>query len=364
VTDIRLQRPPRLASLLWIGFFAAHGCAFNTWVPGERMEVQKMEQEQHDPVIAFEPGSTQQGSLDCPAGRCNVRYRVDMHEPGDLRVKIASRFAHKDVMVRLVIEDPAGPVLAETEVEDDPVVRLSTPVSVGPYNVLVQSIGGRMDYDLTIATRRGEGRQRPTATRRPRPTPETDRVDRALRGGKDHHYDPKIDFTTYKSFAFAVVPEDQLKAQPGARVGDPFLLAELQRAVQSELLGRGYQPVDRKQADFLLNLHVGGRSTPFYYVDAVRYDYSYSRYYSSWYGGGAGVFVVPFTYQEGTLVIDIIDVRLKELTWYGWSTEEVGNRVSRQEVVRHIVHNILDDFPPVPLRVPKEEEAAAGPPLP
>jgi hypothetical protein len=51
-------------------------------------------------------------------------------------------------------------------------------------------------------------------------------------------------------------------------------------------------------------------------------------------------------YEEGTFIIDIIDVESNELVWRGTYTKRLGWSAPSDEEVRKIVKEILEQFPP------------------
>ena len=72
-------------------------------------------------------------------------------------------------------------------------------------------------------------------------------------------------------------------------------------------------------------------------------------YYGSYYGyPGAGYAGRVREYLEGTLVLDIIDVRTEEVIFRGWATKSLDSNPSPKQVrvyVIEAVEEILEDFP-------------------
>ena len=72
-------------------------------------------------------------------------------------------------------------------------------------------------------------------------------------------------------------------------------------------------------------------------------------YYGSYYGyPGAGYAGRVSEYLEGTLVLDITDVRTEEVIFRGWATKSLDSNPSPKQVrkyVREAVDEILEDFP-------------------
>ncbi len=72
-------------------------------------------------------------------------------------------------------------------------------------------------------------------------------------------------------------------------------------------------------------------------------------YYGSYYGyPGAGYAGRVSEYLEGTLVLDITDVRTEEVIFRGWATKSLDSNPSPKQVrtyVTEAVDEILEDFP-------------------
>lgn len=153
----------------------------------------------------------------------------------------------------------------------------------------------------------------------------------------NYDYDPGINFTTLKTYAWIQTPD----TSNARRFLGPLIERRIVRAIDENLAAKGYEKATTGRPDFLVNFYGGTQEK----VDVTTY-YSGWGYYG-WYGG-TSVDVRQWT--EGTLVIDFIDAKEKDLAWRGYAQgavdrsqrdpEEVDRRIS--EVVR----NILKKFPP------------------
>ncbi len=56
----------------------------------------------------------------------------------------------------------------------------------------------------------------------------------------------------------------------------------------------------------------------------------------------------PETFKGGTLVIDLVDAKTKELLWRGWSTGVVNapNQDKTDNTIREVVKKIMAEYPP------------------
>lgn len=140
-------------------------------------------------------------------------------------------------------------------------------------------------------------------------------------------YDTSYDFSKLKTFGFLPIPADagfdQLNAE---RVGE---------AIKTNLIAKGYEL--SKDADFGIALHFGVQTQT--NIDAYGYGYGWRR------GGSVNV----SQYDDGTLIIDFIDMKEKELVWTGSGTGTIDKSVNTEERVSNInymVGEILAQFPP------------------
>jgi hypothetical protein len=145
-------------------------------------------------------------------------------------------------------------------------------------------------------------------------------------------YDPEYDFSKLKNFGFLPIPEeagiDQLNA---ARLGE---------AIKTNLTAKGYTVSEN--ADFGVAVFFSSKTK----TNIQSYGYGYG--YGYWYGAGVGDVQVT-QYEQGTLIIDIIDLAKQELVWRGTGTgamKESPNIEQRTERINKAVKSILAQFPP------------------
>jgi hypothetical protein len=117
--------------------------------------------------------------------------------------------------------------------------------------------------------------------------------------------------------------------------------------VNQELQTRGYRLVD-ENPDFKVGWHGAiDQKLDVGTMDSY-YGYGWGSWYSPYYGGGA-----PHTYvreyEEGTLILDVVDAASNKLVWRGTAQAELSSNSSaekRQERLNEAVSKILEDFPP------------------
>lgn len=149
-------------------------------------------------------------------------------------------------------------------------------------------------------------------------------------------YDPGYDFSKLKTFGFIPIsPEagiDQINAN---RLGD---------AIKNEMTAKGYTVSEN--ADFGVAILFGKETK----TNITSYGYGYGPYWGR-YGGTTNVDVSQ--YDEGTLIIDIIDMSKKELVWRGTGTGAIDPNATVEERTANInnaVAQILAQFPPTPVQ--------------
>lgn len=149
-------------------------------------------------------------------------------------------------------------------------------------------------------------------------------------------YNPQQDFTQFKSFKLyegKPIPNDALTK-------NPLVKKRVESALSKVLTGKGFTEVD-KDPDFIVLAHAGVK-------EKMRVDtYGYG-WYDPWWGPYGGYTSVSY-YEEGSLVIDIVDTDKKELAWRGIGTRTIktfSDPEEMQQVIDETVTKILADFPP------------------
>ena len=125
---------------------------------------------------------------------------------------------------------------------------------------------------------------------------------------------------------------------------DPMLLNSisnqvLQSSVTDAFLARGYT-LDPASPDFTIAYYASARQR----FEVTEWDYGYP---GRWYGGWPGPRTVEVTpYTEGTVIIDVIDPKSKELLWRGRGLAMTSNDPAAfQRNLREAVAAIVRKFP-------------------
>ena len=152
-----------------------------------------------------------------------------------------------------------------------------------------------------------------------------------------YDYDRTKDFSSLKSYGWLPVPEE-------SNINSLDLI-RIKLAVNTELRNKGFEEV-LNSPDFLVACHWGTKDT--INVRPWGYGYGpYGRYWSGYWGHGGGVSV--YQYEEGTLIIDIVESNAKNLLWRGAAKSAVDNVETpekRDELINESVKKILINFPP------------------
>lgn len=149
-------------------------------------------------------------------------------------------------------------------------------------------------------------------------------------------FDKNVDFANYKSFAFFKSGIDKVEISDLDK-------RRILNAIDAELTAKGFTKSDNP--DLLVNIFTKSREQ----VDINQFNagwgYGWGWGWSPWMWGGRSTTVSTST--EGTLYIDLIDARKKELIWQG---EGVGvltqNMNKKDERIQEFVKKILAKYPP------------------
>ena len=151
-------------------------------------------------------------------------------------------------------------------------------------------------------------------------------------------YDRKANFNDYKTFAFFKTGIDK------AEISD-LDKRRILRAIEAELLAKGY--TKSENPDILVSLFTKSNQR----VDVYNNYWGYGAWgWGGWYGPGWGWgWNQPnvSTSTEGTLYIDLIDAKKKELVWQGMGTGYLSrNMDKKEERIKEFVSEIMKQYPP------------------
>lgn len=165
-------------------------------------------------------------------------------------------------------------------------------------------------------------------------------------------FDPKADFRKLKTYAWIDEPR---KPTGDPRIDDnPFLESRVHAAVDRELSAKGFMLKNSGTPDFLVAYHVSldqKRSVQHlndYYGYGPGWGYTYpGTRPPGYYRGSSSSYV--YTYDEGTLILDIVNPEGRQLMWRGAARDEVkfSNTPSKEGTqLNEAVNRLLERFPP------------------
>ncbi len=157
----------------------------------------------------------------------------------------------------------------------------------------------------------------------------------------DFEFDRQASFGELQRFDFHVLPDS---APRDERVDAPLFNARVQRAVQSLLEARGFERDVSGKPDFLI-VHYGVLDTR---IDIQRYVDLNVYTYRPW-AQPMRMQEIISDYDEGLLIIDIIDPDSSALIWRGYGETRVdldAKSTERAARLRRLIAKMLETFPP------------------
>ena len=164
----------------------------------------------------------------------------------------------------------------------------------------------------------------------------------------NYDFDPSTNFSAWRTYAW--YPSGS-PPTGDPRLDNPLLHGRIEAAVNRTLVARGYSQVKDRTPDFYVNYHLSTEAR--LDVRTMNRVYSGGPHGRSWAGSGWGgvgwAETVVDQYEEGTLVIDFVDVSARRLAWRGSGTRRLAwdpqpDRLTQR--VNEAVDEILAQFPP------------------
>ena len=148
-------------------------------------------------------------------------------------------------------------------------------------------------------------------------------------------YDTKVDFSTYKTFAFYKKGIDK------ASVSD-LDKKRIMRAIENELIEKGF--TKSETPDLLISIFTKSREQVNVTDNNLGYGFGWG--YNPWFFGSTNLNINQYT--EGTLFIDFIDKNKNELIWQGIGSGamKMSNIDKKKERINEFVNKIILAYPP------------------
>jgi hypothetical protein len=156
-------------------------------------------------------------------------------------------------------------------------------------------------------------------------------------------FDKQAPFTSYKTFAFT----NEALSLPVNQLNRDRILA----AVEKELAAKGFTKSEANP-DVWIDLKLTAKekqsatatSSPSYYGYGYGYGYPYA-----WGGGFSTTTIDIDQYLEGTLFVDMIDVKEKRLVWQGRAVgtiDEEASQQKREQNINYAAKQVFRHYPP------------------
>ena len=156
----------------------------------------------------------------------------------------------------------------------------------------------------------------------------------------NYDYEPDADFTQYKTYAWLQQPAGVAGSAQSAQQRNTLLDQRIKTAVNDQLGKKGLT-LSSDQPDVLMAYYTGVENK----LDVTDWGYRYGPYY---YGYPQRDITV-YQYQQGTLVVDMIDSRTKELVWRGSAQAtllENPTPEKTQQRINQAVGRMFQKYPP------------------
>ena len=149
-------------------------------------------------------------------------------------------------------------------------------------------------------------------------------------------FDKKATFTNYKTYAYLKSGVDK------AEIAD-LDKKRILYAIEEVLATKGF--VKSENPDVLVSIFTKEREVVNVYNN-MNYGFGWGWGWNPYWGMGMGFSNVTRT-PEGTLFIDIIDAKTKDLVWQGEGTGYLTKNTNKKDArIKEFVTKILEQYPP------------------
>jgi hypothetical protein len=148
-------------------------------------------------------------------------------------------------------------------------------------------------------------------------------------------YDKQVDFTSYKTYAFHKTGSDK------AEISD-LDKKRILRSIDETMVAKGF--TKSETPDLLISFFTKEREEVNVNQFNAGWGYGWGWGWNPYLWGGN---TTVSRHTEGTLYIDIIDAKKKELIWQGEGEGVLTKDTNKKdEVIKEFVTKILDQYPP------------------
>lgn len=161
-------------------------------------------------------------------------------------------------------------------------------------------------------------------------------------------YNPAYDFTQLKTYSWL---DTGTAPSSDARINNDIVVARVRAAVEKSLAAKGYTRVDGATADFQVSwLGAINKKLRIDTIDHFYSPYGYGALARDPYWGGGMRTTTAREYEEGTLIIDILDPVHHTLVWRSAGTDRLegsNDPAKANQDMDDAVATIMANFPPV-----------------
>lgn len=148
-------------------------------------------------------------------------------------------------------------------------------------------------------------------------------------------YDKNVDYSQFKTFAFYKSGVDKVEISDLDK-------KRILKAIEEQLLAKGF--TKSETPDLLVNIFTKSREEVNVNQFNAGWGYGWGWGWNPW---GFGTQTSVSSSTEGTLFIDLIDAKKKELVWQGEGQGTLTkNTAKKEERIKEFVTKILEQYPP------------------
>ncbi len=159
-----------------------------------------------------------------------------------------------------------------------------------------------------------------------------------------YDYDARANYAAYKTFDWMAASK-RAKEKAG-KVENPIMDRRVKGAIERELTAKGFKLEPSADPDFLVTYYPVYQERAYRTTTHVGWGWGYHP----WWGVRTGTAVSQVHhYQEGTIVLEIVDFKTNQLIWHGAAEGALTGLETpedAEEVVAREVHRLLEGFPP------------------
>jgi hypothetical protein len=132
------------------------------------------------------------------------------------------------------------------------------------------------------------------------------------------HIERGINFAEYVTYDWG--PPDGLPVGDPRLDNNPFFNDYLQGAIEKKMAAKGYDRALAGGADLLIHYHASVNQK----IDVYGVDHQYGYCYNNCEPQYSD-------YEEGTLVIDLVDTNTNKVVWRGWAQDSMNGIIDNQQ---------------------------------